>query len=99
MKIKATVAGYGPQPGKTNAFVDVSVDFEASRELATFRVLVPDGDGKGDARELAVARARDLARKFVAGPRNESSSGRNPGAPARRAAVQEGIRRGRPCRS
>jgi hypothetical protein len=65
VKIKATVAGYGPQPGKTHALVDVSVDFEA-REMATFRVLVPDEDGEGDARELAVARARDLARKFAA---------------------------------
>jgi hypothetical protein len=63
VKIKATLAGYGPRPGKTHAFVDVSVDFEASQELATFRVLVPDGEGEKAAR---VARARDLARKFGA---------------------------------
>jgi hypothetical protein len=66
MKIKATVAGYGPRPRKTHALVDVSVDFEASKEMATFRVLVPDGNSDDAAHELAVARARDLARKFLA---------------------------------
>ena len=66
MKIKATVAGYGPQPGKTHALVDVNVDFQASKEIATFRVLVPHADGEKAAEELAVARARDLARKFAA---------------------------------
>jgi hypothetical protein len=66
MKVTATVAGYGPRPEKMHALVDVSVDFEASKEMATFRVLVPDGDGEDAAEELAVARARDLARKFLA---------------------------------
>jgi hypothetical protein len=66
MKITATVTGYGPRPRKTHALVDVSVDFEASKELASFRVLVPDGVSDEAARELGVARARDLAGKFAA---------------------------------
>ena len=52
--------------GENDVLVDVSVDFEVSQELATFRVLVPDGEGEKAAQELAVARARDLARKFAA---------------------------------
>jgi hypothetical protein len=48
----------------THAIVDVSVDF--LKELATFRVLVPDGHREGAVQKLAVARARDLSRKFAA---------------------------------
>jgi hypothetical protein len=66
VKIKATVAGYGPRPGKTHALVDVNVDFQVSKEVATFRVRVPNAEGEKAAEELAVARARDLARKFAA---------------------------------
>jgi hypothetical protein len=44
----------------------VSIDFEASKELATFRVLVPIAEGEKAAQELAVARPTDLARKFAA---------------------------------
>jgi hypothetical protein len=65
MKITATVSGYGPRPGKTLALVDVTVDFAASNEFASFRVLVPDGAGDEAAQEAAVARAKDLARKFA----------------------------------
>jgi hypothetical protein len=68
VKIKTSVASYGPQLGKTHAFVDVTVDFESSKEMATFRVLVPDGDGEMDARELAVARARDLGAQVCGCP-------------------------------
>jgi hypothetical protein len=66
VKIKATFAGYGPGQRKVYALVDVSVDFDSSKELATFRVQVSKAEDEKAAQELAVARARDLARKFAA---------------------------------
>jgi hypothetical protein len=65
MKITATVTGYGPRPGKTHALVDVAAEFNSSNELASFRVLEPDGKGDGEAWESGIARAMDLARKFA----------------------------------
>jgi hypothetical protein len=62
MKITATGTSYGPRPRKTHALVDVSVDSKPQRRLASFRVLIPVGGGDEAARELGVARAKDLAR-------------------------------------
>jgi hypothetical protein len=65
IKTNAQVTGYGPQPGKTQALVIVTVEFDGPAELMTFTVLVPNDGDEGAVREQAIARAHDLARRFT----------------------------------
>jgi hypothetical protein len=45
MKISAKVVGYGPDPGRTKALVNVIVEFSGATESMTLTVIVPnDGD-------------------------------------------------------
>ena len=59
IKINAQVTGYGPQPGKTQALVRVTVEFDGPAEVMTFTVLVPNDGDEGGVREQAIARAQD----------------------------------------
>jgi hypothetical protein len=62
IKTNAQVTGYGPQPGKTQALVIVTVEFDGPAEVMTFTVLVPnDGD------EGAVASRLSLERTILRG--------------------------------
>jgi hypothetical protein len=65
IKINAQVTGYGPQPGRTQALVIVTVEFDTPSEALTFTVLVPNDGDEGTVREQAIARAQDLARRFA----------------------------------
>ena len=50
MKINAKVVGYGPDPGRTKALVNVIVEFSGATESMTLTVIVPnDGDEKNKA--------------------------------------------------
>jgi hypothetical protein len=50
MKINAKVVGYGPDPGRTKALVNVIVEFSGATESITLTVIVPnDGDEKNKA--------------------------------------------------
>ena len=45
MKINAKVVGYGPDPGRTKALVNVIVEFSGATKSMTLTVIVPnDGD-------------------------------------------------------
>jgi hypothetical protein len=42
MKINAKVVGYGPDPGRTKALVNIIVEFSGPTETMTLTVIVPN---------------------------------------------------------
>jgi hypothetical protein len=65
MKINAVVIGYGPQPDKNLALVQVSVEFDRPDESMTMKVLVPNEDVNAKAlTQLGIEKAQSLARRF-----------------------------------
>ena len=47
----------------------VTIAVEFGKEKMTFEVVVPSDPDEGEVQKLAIARARDFARKFVMGRR------------------------------
>jgi hypothetical protein len=59
MKINAKVVGYGPDPGRTKALVNIIVEFSGSTESMSLTVIVPNDGDEAALREQGIARARD----------------------------------------
>jgi hypothetical protein len=66
MKINAKVVGYGPDPGRTKALVNIIVEFSGSTESMSLTVIVPNDGDEAALREQGIARARDFALQFAA---------------------------------
>ena len=56
----------GRRKGREKRRVTVSVEF--GKERMTIEVVVPSDPDEGEVQKLAIARARDFARKFVMDP-------------------------------
>ena len=65
MKINAKVVGYGPDPGRTKALVNVIVEFRATESM-TLTVIVPNDGDEAALQEQGIARAKDFALQFAA---------------------------------
>ena len=66
MKINAKVVGYGPDPERTQALVNIIVEFSGSTESMTLTVVVPNEGDEADLRKMGIARAKDFALQFAA---------------------------------
>jgi hypothetical protein len=66
MKINAKVVGYGPDPGRDKALVNVIVEFSGPTESVTLTVVVPNEGDEADLRRTGIARAKDFALQFAA---------------------------------
>jgi hypothetical protein len=66
MKINAKVVGYGPDPGRTQALVNIIVEFSGPTETMTLTVIVPNEGDEAALQEQGIARARDFALQFAA---------------------------------
>ena len=66
MKINAKVVGYGPDPGRDKALVNVIVEFSGPTESVTLTVVVPNEGDEADLRRMGIARAKDFALQFAA---------------------------------
>jgi len=66
MKINAEVVGYGPDPERTQALVNIIVEFSGSTESMTLTVVVPNEGDEADLRKMGIARAKDFALQFAA---------------------------------
>jgi hypothetical protein len=66
MKINAKVVGYGPDPERTQALVNIIVEFSGSTESMTLTVVVPNEGNEADLRKMGIARAKDFALQFAA---------------------------------
>ena len=66
MKINAKVVGYGPDPGRTKALVNVIVEFSGATESMTLTVIVPNEGDKATLQEQGIARVKDFALQFAA---------------------------------
>jgi hypothetical protein len=66
MKINAKVIGYGPDPGRTKALVNVIVEFSGPTESMTLTVIVPNDGEEAALQEQGIARAKDFALQFAA---------------------------------
>ena len=71
MKINAKVVGYGPDPGRDKALVNIIVEFSGPTESMTLSVIVPNKGDEADLREKGITRARDFALQFAAYRREE----------------------------
>jgi hypothetical protein len=69
MKINAKVVGYGPDPGRAKALVNVIVEFSGPSESMTLTVIVPNEGDEASLQEQGIARARDFALQFAASRR------------------------------
>jgi hypothetical protein len=65
MKIDADVVGFGPQPEKDLALVQVTIEFERPDESMTMRVLVPNDADWEALTKRGIERAQSLARRFA----------------------------------
>jgi hypothetical protein len=65
MKIDADVVGFGPQPEKDLALVQVTIEFERPNESMTMRVLVPNDADWEALTKRGIERAQSLARRFA----------------------------------
>jgi hypothetical protein len=54
MKINAKVVGYGPDPGRDKALVNIIVEFSAPTESMTLTVIVPNEGDEADLREKGI---------------------------------------------
>ena len=66
MKINAKVVGYGPDPGRAQALVNVIVEFSGPSESMTLTVIVPNEGDEAALEEQGIAKAKDLALQFAA---------------------------------
>ena len=58
MKINAKVVGYGPDPGRTKALVNVIVEFSGATESMTLTVIVPNDGEKPPSKNKALQEQR-----------------------------------------
>ena len=58
MKINAKVVGYGPDPGRTKALVNVIVEFSGATESMTLTVIVPTMATKPPSKNKALQEQR-----------------------------------------
>ena len=87
MKINAKVVGYGPDPERTQALVNIIVEFSGSTKSMTLTVVVPNEGDEADLRKKGIARAKDFALQFAAdGSSLTRGAGRHAGPASRRAA-------------
>jgi hypothetical protein len=70
VKINASTRDYGPHPKNELALVQVVAEFDEGAEKMTLEVLIPNEGDELALRNRALARARDLARRFIAFPKN-----------------------------
>jgi hypothetical protein len=68
MRINAKVVGYGPDPGRDQALVNVIVEFSGPTESMTLTVIVPNEGDEAALREQGIARAKNFALQFAALP-------------------------------
>jgi hypothetical protein len=61
MKINAKVIGYGPDPERTQALVNVIVEFSAPTQSMTLTVIVPNEGNEAALEEQCIAKAKDFA--------------------------------------
>jgi hypothetical protein len=66
MKINAKVVGYGPDPGRTKALVNVIVEFSGATESMTLTVFVPTEGDEAAPQQQGIATAKDFALQFAA---------------------------------
>ena len=66
MKIIAKVVGYGPDPGRDKALVNIIVEFSGPTETMTLKVIVPNEGDEAALEEQGIAKAKDLALQFAA---------------------------------
>jgi hypothetical protein len=66
MKINAKVVGYGPDPERTQALVNVIVEFSGPTQSMTLTVIVPNEGDEAALEEQGIAKAKDLALQFAA---------------------------------
>jgi hypothetical protein len=66
MKINAKVIGYGPDPERTRALVNVIVEFGGRTESMTLTVIVPNEGDEAALQEQGIGRAKDFALQFAA---------------------------------
>jgi len=66
MKINAKVVGYGPDPERTQALVNVIVEFSGPTQSMTLSVIVPNEGDEAALEEQGIAKAKDLALQFAA---------------------------------
>jgi hypothetical protein len=66
MKINAKVVGYGPDPGRDKALVNIIVEFAGPTETMTLTVIVANEGDEAALKEQGIARARDFALQFAA---------------------------------
>ena len=66
MKVNAKVVGYGPDPERTQALVNIIVEFAGPTETMTLTVIVPNEGDETALLEQGVAKAKDLALQFAA---------------------------------
>jgi hypothetical protein len=55
MKINAKVVGYGPDPGRTKALVNIIVEFSGPSESMTLTVIVPNEGDEAALQERGIA--------------------------------------------
>jgi hypothetical protein len=65
MKVNAKVVGYGPDPGRAQALVNVIVEFSGPTESMTLTVIVPNEGDETALREQGIARAKTFALQFL----------------------------------
>jgi hypothetical protein len=66
MKINAKIVGYGPDPERTQALVNIIVEFAGPTEMMTLTVVVPNDGDEAALKERGIARAKDFALQFAA---------------------------------
>ena len=66
MKVNAKVVGYGPDPERTQALVNVIVEFSGPTQSMTLTVIVPNEGDETALLEQGVAKSKDLALQFAA---------------------------------
>jgi hypothetical protein len=66
MKINAKVVGYGPDPERIQALVNIIVEFSGPTQSMTLTVIVPNEGDEAALREQGIARAKDFALQFAA---------------------------------
>jgi hypothetical protein len=64
----ALQVGYGPDPGRDKALVNVIVEFSGPTESMTLTVIVPNVGDEAALQEQGIARAKDFALQFAAFP-------------------------------
>jgi hypothetical protein len=66
MKINSKVVGYGPDPERIQALVNIIVEFSGPTQSMTLTVIVPNEGDEAALREQGIARAKDFALQFAA---------------------------------